>query len=427
MLVELTLAAARRAEETFGAGAAVRVVAATIETLDGTARRTLLLAGIGAAVRAGDVEAFSSFVEYWESTGDEVDARVLSTVARLLDAGEHDLARRLARAELARASTQAARFVLAVVLEEEDPARARDLYLDAASGGDTALAAQARSAALALDDGGAHEEAIAALDAGVDAVTALRLAETALASPRLYARARVLDRLREIAGDPSRSAAALRVALAHADRCGAALGELERDRITEIARAASADGEISRALAGTAPPAVPVELARAALAGEAPTKELPDRAAMLALRVLAAAARDESAALLVSALATHAPSVLGWTAVVAALRSPPSREAALACAERWIERGVAPAGGFLALAGELAALGSPLLAERAMAEAVRAHERGARTHLGIALERRAHAAYAGSDLPLARSLLERSLRVDPEVSSSDDAAAPARS
>lgn len=413
MLVELTLGASRRAEETFGPGAAVRVAAATVETLDAEVRRTLLLAGLGAAVRAGDTEAFASFAALWAASGDEPDLRALSTVARLVEAGEIELARRLARAELERAPTAAARFVLASTIEESEPARARELYLEAV-GGDPALAARARVAALSLEGADAHEEALAAIDAGADAATTLRLAEIALASPRLYARTRVLDRLRELALEPAHRAVALRIALAHADRCGAGLGALERDRITEIARVASADAEILQALAGQARPAVPVELARAALAGQAPTTELPDRAAMLGLRAIAGAVRDESATLLLSALAAHPPSPLGWSAVVLGLRSAPSREGALACAERWVEKGIAPPGGFLALAGELAALEEPRLAERAMAEAVRAHERDARTHLGIALERRAHAAYAAADLPLAKSLLERSLRVDPE-------------
>ncbi len=423
MLVELTLAAVRRAEETFGPSAAVRVVAATVETLDGQARRTLLLAGLGAAARAADAEAVASFAARWERSGDEPDSRALSTVARWVEVGEMDFARRLARAELERAPTAAARFVLASTIEDREPARARDLYREVVAG-DPALAARARIASLALEGSDAHEEALAMIDAGADAATTLRLAEAALASPRLYARARVLDRLRELAADPRSASCALQVALAHVDRRGGELGELERDRVIEIARAAHAPADVLGALGPSAPPGVPVEIARAALAGDPPRAELADRAATLALRILAATARDEDATLVTSALAAHAPSVLGWAAVIEAVRTTKARRAALDCADRWLDRGVAPACGHLALAGELAAAGAPELAERAMAQAVRASERGARAHYGVALERRAHAAYAAHDLPLAKALLERSLRVDPETEERENGLPP---
>ncbi len=418
MLAEFALAAARRAERALGPGAAVAIVSATLETTEGEARRTLLLAGLGAAARAGDTGAFASFARQWAGTGgDASERRGLSLIARLEANGGADLAARLARAEVDRHRSADALFVLAAIAEREGASeRAVELWRESSERATRPdVGARSERAALRHAPPERAEEAEAALTASRDARDVPRLASAALGSSRLYARVRTLDRLLALADDPTLGTAVLRVALAHADLRGPALGALERDRIAAIAARARAPARIIDALSGRAASAIDEAAARDALLGIAARSDDANRSDTLALRAIAAVATEaSSASLLLSALAAHPPSPAGWTAVLSGLADPRSRPAATACADRWIECGVAPPRGFSVLASTLDRAGNAALAERALVQAVRANERGARRSLGASLERRAHVSYAAGDRAGAKALLERSLIIDPD-------------
>lgn len=407
MLAELALATVRRTERALGPAAALLVLGAALETAEGEARRTLLLAGLGAAVRAGDRGAFASLSARWASAGGGArDERGVSLVARLAAAGQDALARTLAVAEIERHRSGEA--VLALAALDESGA----LFEEAASLG---AGTRATRAALAHAAPERADQAEAALAASSDACDVLRLARAALASPRLYARVRVLDRLHELADQRVTRTAALRIALAHADLCGAALSPIERDRVLAIATRAEAPVRILETLTGRAKPTVDEAAARDALTGHAPSVDSPDRASTMALRALAAVMTEQSsAALLLSALVAYPPSPAGWTAVLEGLARPVSRAAAARCAEAWIGSGVAPPRGFSVLAMTLERAELPVLAQRAWMQAVRANDKGARKHVGEVLARRACAAYEACDRVGAKALLERSLAIAPD-------------
>ncbi len=412
MLAALVIATARRAEGALGPGAALAVITAAIESADDADRRTLILAGLGLALRAADAGGFERLAARWERTqGETSERRMVSLVARLDADGQRERALRLARAEVERHRSADALFALGALATRADEAAAALAEAAALPG---PVAERAARAALGHAPPERAEAAEAALAVSTDPGEALRLAPAALGSPRLYGRVRVLDRLADLAHAPSTRAAALRIAVAHADLRGARLSAIERDRLVAIATATGADAALVRGLAGTAPSAVDETLAREALLGRAPA-DGPDRAATLALRALAAVvAASSSAPLLLSALAAHPPSPAGWPAVLSGLAAPASRAAAAACAERWIGAGVAPPRGFAILASTLERAEHPALAERAWQEAARASERGAREALGALLARRAHAAHLAGDRAGAKALLERSLAIDPD-------------
>src|SRR5258706_3066292 len=118
MLAELDLRTARRAEQAMGPAAAIVVVTAALETSAGEARRTLLLAGLGAAIRANDASAFAAFTTHWARAGGAAgETRGVSLVARLGERGETARARQLARAEVDRHRSAEAVFALAAILE----------------------------------------------------------------------------------------------------------------------------------------------------------------------------------------------------------------------------------------------------------------------------------------------------------------------
>lgn len=409
MLAELTIAAARRTEQALGPAAALLVIGAALETAEGEARRTLLLAALGCATRAGDAGAFASLVGRWASSDEgQGDPRASSLVARLARAGHAELARRLAKADVARHRSAHALFALAAL--DDDAALFREAAALAAG---TELAERATRAALHRAPPEHADEAEAVLRASPNARDVLRLAPSALASPRLYARVRTLDRLAELAAMAHTRTAALRIALAHADLRGAALGELERDRVLAIARTASAPASVIETLAGTSRPESE-QAAREALMGHAPSTEPADRASAVALRALAAVvAEQSSASLLLSALLAHPPSPAGWTAVLAGLARPATRAAAVSCAEAWLALDIAPPRGFAVLAAALERADAGAAAERAWSQALRANEDGARRRLGAILSRRARDAYAAGDREGAKALLERSLAIDP--------------
>ncbi len=401
MLAEITLATLRRAERALGPSAAITVAQAAVDAAEGPLKRTLLLAALGLAIRAEDAGAFARFAGEWASAGGSAsERRGLSLVARLASVGPLASAQRLARAELERHRSPEAALALAALL-------AREGRIDEALWREAgAIGARA---ALAYAPPERADEAEAALGASRDMREVLRLAPVALTSPRLYTRVRVLDRLLDLGTMP-----ALRIALAHVDLRGAALSPIERDRIVAIAKRVRAPQPVLDALEGRGASPVDEAEARDALVGHAPARESADRAVTLSLRALAAIARDESAELLLSALAAHPPTSVAWTAAIAGLAKARSREAALGCATRWIEAGVAPPRGFATLASALARAGSPALAERALGQAIRASEPGARERLAQILEHRAREAYAAGDLAAAKALLERSLAIVPD-------------
>lgn len=417
MLAALVLAAARRAERAIGPGAALAMITAALETAADDERRTLILGGLGSAARAGDAAAFERLAARWETTGDDVrELRMLSLVARLDADGQLERALRLARAEVERRRGAEALFVLGALLEQAGrTVEAVDAWDEAARRAPGSAVAQRATRASLRHAPPEHAElAEAELARSPAPADAIRLAPAALASARLYARVRVLDRLAELARDPGARAAALRVAVAHADLRGGALTPIERDRLVAVARAAGADDRLVRALGRGAESDLDESAARDALIGRAPA-EGPERAATLALRALAAVvAASGSAALLLSALAAHPPSPAGWTAVLAGLAAPASRAAAARCVERWLDALVAPPRGFTSLASALEQGALLDLAERAGLAAVRAGESGAREALGALLASRARAAYLAGERAKAKALLERSLAIDPD-------------
>ena len=411
MLAEFVLAAARRAERALGPDGAIAVVRAALDATEGRAQRSLLLAGLGAAARAGDASTFAAFAARWARSSGDVDARGVSLVARLANAGHEDLARVLARAELERDRAPAAIFALAAL---SDSAHASPLF-EEVSRRDRLLADRARPITLAQGAIEALEAADAALAATHDSSDVLRLAPIALGSPRLYARVRALDRLLELAAEPRTQPSALRIALAHVDLRGAALGALERDRVGAIARRAGAGASTLDAIEGRGVSKLDEAAARDALAGITKNEDGPDRAMTLALRALAAVlCGDGTAPRLVSALAAHPPSPTAWTVVSSALVREPTRAAACDYLERWIDHGVAPPRGFTKLAAILDRIDRPAQAEQALTQATRANEPSARRRLGATLERRARAAYDAGDLRMAKTLIERSIAIDPE-------------
>lgn len=393
------------------------VVSAALDTAEGEPRRTLLLAGLGAAARGNDAAGFASLTAHWARSGGESnDKRGVSLIARLEQSGRVELARVLARAEIERHRSAEALFALASLVERdarED--RSAGLWSESAKLAiGTPLQARAHRAALRHAPSERADEAEAAI-AGGDVRDVLRLAPAALTSARLYARVRTLDRLAEIATDESSQAAVLRIALTYADLRGAALGALERDRLIVIATRCHASPNVALTLSGRAPSSIDEAAARDALMGHAPRTELPDRAAMVALRALASVmAEDSSGSLLLSALVAHPPSPAGWTAVLAGLSRASTRSAASRCIDRWVPLGVAPPRGFSVLATALERAEADTLAESAWLQAIRANEKGARQRLGAALEVRARAAYESGDRATAKSLLERSLAIDPD-------------
>lgn len=419
MLAELALTAARRSEQALGPGSAVLVIGAALDTTQGEPRRTLLLAGMGAAIRASDARAFATFRGAWATSGGGADeTRGLSLVARLDANGLAAEALDLARAERERFDGAHAAHALAALVERHGRSEeAAALFSRAAKlAAGTPLAARAARAALRHAPPERADEAEAALTASSDPREALRLADAALGAAGLYTRVRVLDRLAELASDARWAESTLRIAARYADLRGAALGALERDRLLSIATRAGAPAGIREALAGRGASKVDEAAARDALMGHAPRTEPADRGTAMALRALAACVREDgSASLLLSALTAHAPSPAGWTAALVGLSHAPSRAAAITCAERWLALDVAPPLGFAALAEALARAEAPALAERAWQQAIRANERGARARLGALLAARARRAYAAGDRETAKTLLERSLAIDPEV------------
>lgn len=414
MLAALTVAAARQAEAAFGPGPALGVIAAALDGTDDEGRRALLIAGLGLAVRGGERAAFERFAARWETCGGGAgERRGLSLVARLDAAGHATEALRFARAEVTRHRSADALFALGALEADAGRVDAARAALDAAA----ALEARpTRYAAAALAHGPSEraDEAEAALAAASDSATAIRLATTALGSPKLYARVRVLDRLAELAVVASTREAALRVAVAHADRRGASLTPIERDRLALVGLRAGASVDVVRALATGAPPTVSDHEAREALLGRTPA-ERGDRATTVALRALAAVvAESGSAPLLLSALAVHPPSPPAWTAAITGLRAPSTRAAAATCVDRWLSSGIAPPRGFGPLGSVLVRAELPALAQRAFAEGVAAADRGAREAFAAWLAERGQAAYQAGDRAEARRLLERSLALVPD-------------
>jgi hypothetical protein len=394
MLAEIALSAMRRAERTVGPAAALAIARPALETVRGPARRTILLAALGTAIRGVDHVAFAELTRAWARSGTEEDPRALSLVARLVDVAQLDLAARLATAELERRRSAMALLSVAVLTAE------RTLLVEAAErarGDEVDRVVRARLALGTIEDADAAADLVAR-----DERDALALAPTALMARGLYARVRTLDRLVALTSSESTRLSATRIAFAHADLRGASLSAIERDRVGVIA------ASVREERSGPS-----TDDARAALAGTSPAHD-PADGATLALRALATAVRDDpSSEPVFAALAAHAATPVGWTAVMTALSRRRTAGAA-ACVERWLDDDVAPPRGFTMLAALLAQAGQTALAERTMLLAARANETGARAHVGGVLAHRARLAYDAGDLGTAETLLRRALAIDPD-------------
>jgi hypothetical protein len=425
MLAELVLGMAEQAHLRFGVSAAMGVLRAAIDRdLTADDRRTLLLRAMGLAILSNDRESFEAFAARWSTSGgDGAERRGLSLVARLHEDDCIELMSVLARAELARSRTPDALFVLATARERQrDLAAAERLFAESASlaalTGDAVRAARAERELLRVGRSTARDREGAAAFDSAPPREALRLAAAALTARGLYARVRVLDRLHELVLDPALRAAVVRIAVAHADGHGARLSAIERDRVLAILDRAAVDPAILALLREGAPVAEPFRArARAALSGNLlgpMPSETSERRDWLGLVVLAAIARGEprSAVTPLVALAKHEPSSIAWTAALTALGQPLLRVEALACVERWIDRGVPPPRGYASLVKPLEHASAPALAERALEEAAVRSETGARARLAKKIEKRARDAYARGALEEARALAVRAIALE---------------
>jgi hypothetical protein len=412
VIAQLTLAAMERAER-FGARAAWRVALAALDAgLAETDARSVVLRALGAAVRSGEGDVFAEAVARWASAGGEsTEPRGLSLVARLAAEGHDAWAMELAEAEAVRFGSSDA-FLVCAALHDAAGDRARaTARLEAAFAApsiDAAARARVARARVLADPTTAAERAKELSTASPR--EALRLARSALEAKGLYARVAALDRLAEVARDPSLARAALRLALRHVDRRGAGLTDIERDRVRQLAVIAGAPAETIAAIDHPAPTTTEAR-ARAALMGDAPT----GGEGAIPLVVLAALSRGEvaRASAPLDALARSADAApIEWTAVMTALAHASLREKALACVSRWLEADAPPPRGWLALAALLERVASSSLAERALERAVAAAERGAHAALADRLERAAWAAYDRGDLELAERLATRAVALE---------------
>lgn len=172
----------------------------------------------------------------------------------------------------------------------------------------------------------------------------LRALRQALASGRdagRYARVSALDGLLELAADPTLRRSCLRVALEHLDAMGAAVSEIEIDRVRTLRDLAYPQLVRGAPLDAAAPPTELDRRAAAALEGlvrgPIPAAGDPDHAEALALTALAhliAQRLDAALPLLahLSALSTLPRSA--WAVLIEACRTPRARRATHELARR---------------------------------------------------------------------------------------------
>lgn len=423
----LAIAAAEQAGRVLGARAAHSALRSLVLTLSHPEDRVAaLLAAARHAAQLADEPAMLALATLHAEIP-EADARVhlpalTQLCARLLAERRPRLAVELARAELRRAPSPEAHYLLGRCLHPTQPTEAESAYRAAESSPLEALrdAARHQRRLLALarrappPPSSRADDAAAAQRELRDPRHAVSDAAARLTHGGRYARALAIDQLAALAGDPAvqrpLQLTALRLLARHADERGTDLSEVESERLRVALAAFGAP--VAEALAARSHP--PHDPPEANLAATSQPTEADAIARQLTRGALPDAVRTLRHARLESAH-EDAPSSLyaaGWLAALSD-DAEVAQEGSLLVEALLRESTRAPRRGFLPLADALFPR-YPALAALARERAVERREPGAVPALVRVLVAEAWRAYAGGDRVAALRALRRADRLDAE-------------